>query len=365
VISPTQDRILRAYAEAFYARKADVLQRRVDGRRICRVHADLRSDAVNISDGICVFDCVEFSRRINLLDVARDIGFLAMDLEYRGHPRLAKAFVDAYVKESGDADLREVLDFYAMYSACVRGKVEAFLLDIPTVREKDKRRATRAARRYFDLACRYAKELAPATLLVAGGLPASGKSTLARALAERYGFEVISSDVVRKELAHVPADEHRYEMYRGGIYSPDVTERTYATLLEKARGILLAGRSVVLDATFIRRAHRKAAARLAKETGAQFVCAWVSASRPETRRRIERRISEGTDVSDAGWAVYVAQKLRLQRPSEIPPERLVLVNSARMLDAQVREVERRIRELSPLTLAAGGAVSTRTARRRA
>jgi predicted kinase len=164
---------------------------------------------------------------------------------------------------------------------------------------------------------------------------------------------VISSDVVRKELAEVPAEEHRYEMYEGGIYAPDVTERTYAGLLARAREALTAGRSVVLDATFIRRGHRRAAAKLAKETGAQFACVWVTASSAETRRRIERRIAEGRDVSDAGWAVYLAQKRRVQRPSEVAPERLIEVNSARPIETQLKLVTERLRSLSPLSLAAG------------
>ncbi len=65
--------------------------------RIRRVHADLRSDAVCFTNGICVFDCVEFNRRINVLDVARDTGFLAMDLKYRGHDGLAADFTRAYL----------------------------------------------------------------------------------------------------------------------------------------------------------------------------------------------------------------------------------------------------------------------------
>ncbi|HET9477572.1 MAG TPA: hypothetical protein VFP63_08805, partial [Dehalococcoidia bacterium] len=163
-LTAEQDRILRAYFEAFYARKAPVLQRRIDGRRIHRVHADLRSDSIVIgrakgrpgADDICIFDCVEFSRRLSVLDVARDVGFLEMDLDYRGRQDLSRAFVTEYVKASGDGDLPEVVDFYASYSACVRGKVEAFLLDQPEVPAAHKRRARNASRRYFELACRYA-----------------------------------------------------------------------------------------------------------------------------------------------------------------------------------------------------------------
>jgi hypothetical protein len=159
--------------------------------------------------------------------------------------------------------------------------------------------------------------------------------------------------MVRKDVAEVPAGEHRYENYEDGIYAPGVKEKTYEAMFAKARKALEAGRSVVLDATFIRRSHRKAAARLAKETGAQFACVWVTASEAETRRRIERRIAEGTDPSDAGWAVYTGQKRRLQRPTEVAEDRLIAVSSARAIDAQVKAVTGRLRALSPLSLAAG------------
>ena len=236
-VTPEQDRILRAYTEAFFARKADVLDHRVREQRIRRVHADLRSDAVCFVNGICIFDCVEFSSRINLLDVARDTGFLEMDLEYRGRPELAKAFIDHYVQVAGDPEHREVLNFYAMYSACVRGKVESFLLDQPEVPDQLKKAAAKAARRYFDLACRYAASLPPAVLAITCGLPGTGKSSLAAELAPA-GFELISSDVVRKELTGVNPSEHRYEDYRAGIYSTDITARTYTALLERARAHL-------------------------------------------------------------------------------------------------------------------------------
>ena len=144
-ISQEQDRILRAYGEAFFVRRAEILQRRVEEMRIRRVHADLRSDAVCFTDGICIFDCVEFSNRLSLLDITRDVGFLAMDLDYRERTDLAAAFVDHYVEISGDAELPQLLDFYACYSACVRGKVESFLLDEPEVPPRERRAAARAA----------------------------------------------------------------------------------------------------------------------------------------------------------------------------------------------------------------------------
>ena len=357
-LTADQDRILHSFGEAFFARKRDVLQRRIANLRIRECHSDLRSDAVCFSetagpltpDSVCILDCVEFNRRIRLVDVARDVGFLAMDLDYRGHPELADAFVDAYVRISGDEDIREIIHFFKAYNACVRGKVEGFLLRAPEIPAAEKRRARAAAKRYFDLACRYAESLPPAMLVITCGLPATGKSTVARALSEQAGFEVISSDLVRKELAGIAPTEHRLEGFRGGIYAADFTARTYSALLDRARPLLLAGRSVVLDASFMRREHRRPAARLARETGAQFACLEFDLPDEVIRKRLVDRMRKGGDPSDARPAILAAQKRRYQRPAEIDAARRIAVPASGSAEAKIRAVVKGLRAVSPLSV---------------
>lgn len=356
-LTPEQDATLRAFGEAFFARKRDVLQRRIDDLRIRECHSDLRSDAVAFPgpgkpvtpESICILDCVEFNRRIRLVDVARDVGFLAMDLDYRGCPDLAEAFVDAYVKVSGDRDITEIIHFFKAYNACVRGKVEGFLLRAPEVPAGEKRRARSAAGRYFELACQYAESLPPAMLAITCGLPATGKSTVARALSQR-GFEVISSDVVRKELAGIAPTDRRLEGFEGGIYAPDFTQRTYEALLDRARTLLTAGRSVVLDASFNRREHRRAAARLAKGAGAQFACLWFDLADEVILRLLEARFRKGSGPSDARPEIFAAQKRRFQRPTEIDPARRITVPGTGTKAAKMRAVVEGLRALSPLSV---------------
>jgi predicted kinase len=349
-ITPEQDRTLRSYTQAFLARKADLMARRVHDHRIRRVHADLRSDAVCFVNGICVFDCVEFSSRINLLDVARDTGFLQMDLEFRGRDDLAKAFIDHYVQVADDPEHREVLDFYAMYSACVRGKVESFLLDLPEVPSEVKKNAEAAAARYFELACEYATSLPPAVLVIMCGLPGTGKSSLATKLASA-GFEVLASDLIRKELTGVDPGEHRYEEYGEGIYTPDISARTYEELLSRARSLLLEGRSVILDAAFLRRDNRRAARKLARNTGAQFTCLSLQIDDATARARIDERSKAGDNPSDALWHVYTGQKRRFQKPSEVPAERLIVLDAKRPTPELAAAVLEGLRQISPLSLA--------------
>jgi hypothetical protein len=355
-ITAEQDRILRNYIEAFYARRADVMLRRVEERRIRECHSDLRSDAVCFVDpkagpaGICIFDCVEFNRRITHVDVARDVTFLQMDLEYRGRPDLAAHFVRRYIDLANDPDLPDVLPYYAFYNACVRGKVESFLLDAPAVPETQKRAAARRARRYFALACRYAESLPPAMLIVICGLSGTGKSTVARAVARRLDAAVLSSDVVRKELAGMDPQERVLEEFREGLYSGEMTARTYQALLDAAREHLLAGRSVVIDATYTRRDDRRDAFRLARETGAQAACVEVSASESAIRERLAGRLARGRDASDARWEIYIKQKRRFQRPTEVPAGRLVRIDTTHRAKKSYAPIFEALHEISPLSV---------------
>ena len=98
----------------------------------------------------------------------------------------------------------------------------------------------------------------------------TGKSSVARELARRWGLETASSDVVREELAGIPPTEHRFEPFGVGIYSPQFTDSTYRHMLQQAAGWLSKGKSVILDTAFREAGERRQAATLAKEQGADF-----------------------------------------------------------------------------------------------
>ena len=212
----------------FLERERPLLEKRVRDHRIRDCHGDLHAEHICLADGIIIFDCIEFNKRFRYGDVAAEAAFLAMDLDYNGYPDHARAFVEAYVRHSGDEEVLRLMEFYRCYYAYVRGKVISFRVDDPHIGGADRDAAARMAARYFDLALSYAARPANKTLILVAGLMGTGKSVMARALAPLIGAEIIQTDAVRKEMLRIPASEHRYEGFGQGIYSADISRKTYA-----------------------------------------------------------------------------------------------------------------------------------------
>lgn len=189
--------------------------------------------------------------------MAADIAFLYMDLLHHRRPDLATALMDEYLRRTGDWEVRLLIPFYACYRAVVREKVESFRLADPGITASRKRAAARRATSYFRLARKLARRDARPRLILVGGLPGSGKSTIARTLAARIGADCIASDVLRKELAGAEPGERLTAEVGDGVYGAGMTELTYCELLVQAERQLRAGRSVVFDATFARAADRR------------------------------------------------------------------------------------------------------------
>ena len=87
-------------------------------------------------------------------------------------------------------------------------------------------------------------------LVMVSGLPGTGKSTLAAELAARADFDLIRSDLVRKELAGIKTNAATPAGFEQGIYAPEWTERTYAECLRRAEQMLFEGQRVIVDANF-------------------------------------------------------------------------------------------------------------------
>ena len=303
-------------------------------------HGDLRLEhCYRHDDGsYAIIDCIEFNERFRYGDVCADLAFLAMDLSYHGRPELADSFVAAYARESADYGVYGVLDFYQSYRATVRAKVSALLAHDDGVSEATRSSAQREARRYFLLAITAGQRALQAPrLIVTFGLIASGKSTVAAALAERLGAAQLSADYTRKELLGVPPEQPRHEAAFEGAYDSGFTERVYETLLARAALILRTGRSVVLDATFRARAHREQAGALASELSADVLFVECRCDRAIALARLRRR-AQTTSVSDGREAIYDAFAARFEPADELAPAPHLRLDTEQPLSATLARV---------------------------
>ena len=150
---------MQARINAFIAQNKALFQSRIDGKRIRDCHGDLHSGNIFVTDKICIFDAIEFNDRFRYSDVAADVAFLAMDLDYQKRSDLADYFIAQYVGYSKDTQLVVLLPFYKCYRAYVRGKVVSFRLDDPNIKAEEKAAAIKEAQAYFQLAAKYANNL--------------------------------------------------------------------------------------------------------------------------------------------------------------------------------------------------------------
>lgn len=148
------DRLVR-YTRDFIENKALLFNKRVSEGKIKDCHGDLHAQHICFTDGICIYDCIEFNDRFRYVDVAAEVSFLAMDLDRWGHPELSNYFVDAYVSNSGDKEILKLLNFYKCYFAYVRAKVNCFRLDDALLSVEEKQKALIDAKNYFSLAESY------------------------------------------------------------------------------------------------------------------------------------------------------------------------------------------------------------------
>jgi uncharacterized protein len=344
-IAPGELDELKRFAHRVIEQRWSLLNRRALGGCVCEGHGDLRCEHVSLAgDSVTIVDCVEFSEGLRYVDVASDIGFLAMDLDRLGARGLSDELVGAYREVSGDADLPLMIPLYKLHRALVRAKVEDLISRDPAIAPEQRVAATDAARRYVALALDFARESRPAMVVVCG-VSGSGKSTVARRLADRLGFEWLRSDEVRKGLAGVAPDARLSASYAAGAYSREFTEQTYAALLGDAAARLHDGAGVIVDATFAAPAYRAEALALAMRAGVPALFVECAASHDEIVRRLTARARRADEISDAGVATYLRQRGEFVALNEIPQSSHLVVETERGLEAASASITERLKSL--------------------
>ncbi len=276
---------------AFLDGRSALLDRRIAEGRVVDGHADLLADDIFcLPDGPALLDCLEFDDHLRYVDVVDDAAFLAMDLEYLGRTDLAEFFLDRYLALAHDDAPDSLRHFYIAYRAVVRAKVDC-------VRHTQGHpEAATDARRHLDIALAHLRAGAVRLIMVGGG-PGTGKTTLARTLADHTGAQVISTDDVRAWLAARGEIAGEPGILGEGLYSPANVDVVYRAVLSQARTGLGEGRTVILDGTWADPGYREQARRVAADGSAamtEFACV---APLHATVDRIRTRTSTSSQVT--------------------------------------------------------------------
>ncbi|MGE4345080.1 MAG: AAA family ATPase [Geoalkalibacter sp.] len=313
-LSSAAEDICHRYVEKFLQEHEELLLRREDEGFVREGHGDLHAEHICLTDPIRIYDCIEFNRRFRAADVAADLAFLLMDLEYRQRRDLSARLLAGYrAHAQPDADLPNLLEFYKIYRAYVRGKVQTFLQADPQAEDATRHEARLCACRYFNLALGY---LLPSCLILVGGLMGAGKSTLALELSRANGANLLRSDVVRKHLAGLHESTPAPANFARGIYTPEWNRRVYDEMLRQTQALLSDGRSVIVDASFSRKQDRVQFRQLARRMQKPSLFIHLACDTETLERRLQQRREDPHEVSDGRQELLADQAAHFQQPGE-------------------------------------------------
>jgi aminoglycoside phosphotransferase family enzyme/predicted kinase len=309
VFSAEKVEALVAATDTAFTAQQDLLERRAAAGFMRRCHGDLHLGNIFLEHGKPVlFDCIEFNDLLSEIDVQYDLAFILMDLDIRKRRdagvRLLGAYLDEAARTFGEAVFEGLAALPLMLSirAAVRAHVTAHAGDHPT------------ARAYLEAAMAHLSP-PPARLVALGGFSGSGKSTVARLVAPAIGASpgalILRTDEVRKRVMGVGPTEP----LPPAAYAPELYAQVYDALFATAATALRAGRTVILDATFIAPDLRGRAQQTARSARVRFEGRWLQAP-PEVLR--ERLAGRTGDASDATVLTLETQLSRPEQPIEWP-----------------------------------------------
>jgi aminoglycoside phosphotransferase family enzyme/predicted kinase len=257
-------------------------------------HGDLLADDIFVvDDSVQILDCLAFDDELRVGDILSDVAFLIMDIERLAGERAAAALMRWYQEFSNEHHPASLAHFYVAYRALVRAKVNA----IRYLQTDDPDDLTMASQHLGQALAHV--ERSRLRLILVGGGPGTGKSTLAEGVGSAMRSPVLSSDEIRKELAGITHETRAVAEPDSGIYTADMTERTYAELLDEAASLLAHGETVVCDASWSSGEHRAAAREVGARLGADVVEIECGLDPAVAKERIVRRSASPWTVSDA------------------------------------------------------------------
>ncbi|HMK43456.1 MAG TPA: AAA family ATPase, partial [Dissulfurispiraceae bacterium] len=317
--------IMSRFVHDFLSEHAGLIEAREQQGWVRECHGDLHADHVCFTDPIRMFDCIEFNRRFRVSDILSDLAFLVMDLEKNQRSDLALLLRQSYEQALNAAIPSGLLRFYKIYRAYVRGKVGYLRSNELDAGTDAHRAALQKAVSFLSRALGY---LMPQALLVTCGIMGTGKSSLALHLAQALNANVSRSDQIRHDLYPVtgasPSD------FLQGAYLPELTERVYGSMLQKAADLLNNGSTVILDATFGDTKRRAQARELAAVLNIPIIFFHCRCPRHVALERLVQRADAGTDISEGRADLYDLQAAQFVPPA--PDEQAVPVDTIEDID---------------------------------
>src|SRR5579884_162143 len=293
IFEPAGVQQLHTRSQARLAQVSGLLDSRRAAGKVRHCHGDLHLRNVCLLDGKpTLFDCLEFSEELAIIDVLYDVAFLVMDLEHRGLGDLANLAANRYFDMGEDADALMALPLLLSLRAAIRAKVAA----TAATQSVETSKLSGEARQYLDLALSLLSDQPPRVVAL-GGLSGAGKSTMARMLAPRLGMRpgarILRSDVIRKRLCGVSPETRLPD----AAYHPDMSRRVYEAICDQARRSLRAGYCAIIDAVALREDERRAFAAVAEEAAVPFSGVWLCASPATMTARLASRRGDASDAT--------------------------------------------------------------------
>ncbi len=294
--------LLRGHAQRLFAAGRPLLEQRRQDGRIREGHGDLHcGNVVRWQGTLAAFDGLEFDPGLRFIDVASDLAFLTMDLAVHGRADLRREALQAWLETSGDFAAVALLPYFELYRALVRAKVAALRGQQARNGPPGSAGATGAvtlAHQYLDWAESQIGRPRP-RLVVMVGLSGSGKTWLARRIAERCSALIVRSDIERKRLAGLQPLDTSASAPDAGIYSREFNKRTYERLRDCVADCLRGHESVIVDAASLRRDERELFLAAGREHAAAVLIVHCAAPLEVLKRRVAERATAGADASEA------------------------------------------------------------------
>lgn len=312
----------KAFTDNFLSTRQTILQQRQDQDKIRECHGDLHLKNICLwEDKIQLFDRIEFNEPFRFVDVMYDVAFAVMDLDARGKQDFGNIFLNTYIERTGDWEGLQVLPLYLSRQAYVRAKVTSFLLDDPAIPQTEKDHAQKSADDYYNLAWKYTQR-PQGKLILMSGLSGSGKSTIAKNLAQEINAIHLRSDAVRKHLAGISIKEKG----DNSIYSPEMTEKTYNRLLELGKLLTKQGFTVILDAKYDQVNLRQPVLDFVNQNNLNLEILYCDAPLEVLSDRLNKRSG---DISDATADLLQQQKANFEDFTEVEKGFVKVINTTK------------------------------------